>query len=179
MRFARLALLAALAACASHEPLGPTEVFGTLGFTYTGGLSGTFVAAGSLMQSDPDDWVAGMRVNHGIDIRAQIPRGGAAIDIVVVVIPRLTAGSSTITATCTSGTCADVIATFGQSTSTAAFLRGCFLESGTITITAISDTRASGAFEGTGTCLDEAGGASSFVVTGGQFDVLFVASQLD
>jgi hypothetical protein len=51
----------------------------------------------------------------------------------------------------------------------------CYLEAGTIAVTAISSTRMTGTFQGTGTCLAGENNASSdFSISNGTFDVAVV-----
>lgn len=109
-------------------------------------------------------------------VSANLPKSGNLHDQVVILIPRLDPGSSTVSVSCDPevDTCADLLFEIGLSGNEQTFDRFCFLESGTLTISTISTisaTRATGSFSGNGQCLTQSNSLSSFSVSGGTFDV--------
>lgn len=104
-------------------------------------------------------------------VTANLPKAGNLHDQVVIIIPRLDPGSSTVSVNCTANTCAElgfIVAATGSETS---FDRLCVFESGTLTIATLSASRATGSFSGNGVCETQGGTGSLFAVTGGSFNV--------
>lgn len=185
MQLRRAALILAsiplLVSCSSDKGTGPGDLEGLLEFLFSGMTSGSFSAQGSLTSttnpSTTASWAAGYRDEQegALVVEAVKPQSGGTYDLVAITIPRLTTGSSTIDINCTTS-CAAVIVLFRQNDSTQDFQFLCGLESGTLTISSISSTRAAGTFSGSGTCFDASFTQGSFSVTGGTFDVVLVSS---
>ena len=167
--------LAALVGC-SGSPGPDLDVSGTLAFSYSGGVSGTFSASGPFVL-DPAaaDYAVGGRDGASIVIAASRPRTAMTHDVVSMVIPRLTSGSSIVDDTCLSFECAGLLLTLGESNDDGfGFLQACHLTVGTLTIATIGDERATGTFSGTGECSSSTNATTAFEVTDGTFDVALV-----
>jgi hypothetical protein len=173
------ASLALLIGCSS-DAVSPSALSGTLAFSYSGGSSGTFSATGALSAgTSATGYAVGGRdqTNTGTVVLASFPRTATTSDIVSLFIPRLTSGSSTVDVACVTTTCAGLSVTFGSANAGGgSFVQLCFLTTGTLTITTISSSRATGTFSGTGDCFSQTalGTTSAFTVTGGTFDVAIV-----
>lgn len=182
-----LAALAALALSVSCSD-GPNEptlnASGSVAFSYNGGTlvtAGSYSANGGLPTSQTtqatQQWAAGFRDtenNNNIGVVASVPRANNRFDMAMLVFDRSTSGSSTINANCSAATCAALIVMYNISeSSTATGEVMCGLETGTMTLTTVSATRATGSFSGTGTCilLDDFTTESTFSVSNGTFDV--------
>lgn len=190
VRLARTAalplLLAALAACGDSD--GPTESSGPsiIRFSYTGSgpegsVQGTYEAKGdpSLAGAQlTQTFALGQRVSSESTFRVLSNVAHPAqqtADFAGVVIPRLDAGSAAIDGICPGEVCPGV--SLALEVSTAGVFDqakySCYLDSGSIRLTSISEGRAKGTFSGTGGCLGQEGTADldQFVITGGTFDV--------
>jgi hypothetical protein len=153
-------------------------------FGFTGSLlgNGSYSASGTLTSpSNPPsnaNWAAGEKDESGptTTIHAlQTHSGGATIDEFLMTIPRTTTGSSTVDIDCSSN-CADMLVFFGFNTTTGTTQFICGLESGTLSISSISESRVSGTFSGSGSCLDDNfADAGTFAVTNGTFNVALVS----
>jgi hypothetical protein len=150
------------------DSTSPGSVSGSLSFTHSGAISGTFNASGSVLVADPEavQWAAASRdnTNDGIDISARIPRASNTNDNILIFFPQQTTGSVD------AGTEAIVIIGFGVNESGSATWL-CGLDAGTVTVATISSTRVTGTFSGTGDCIASGGGAAAFTVTNGSFNV--------
>jgi hypothetical protein len=164
--------LAVLVGC-SGTPGPDLEVSGTLAFTYSGGGSGTFNASGPLtLDPAAGEFAVGGRHGAGLVITASRPRTTLTHDVVSMVIPRLTNGSSTVDAACLSFDCAGLLLTLGEANDDGLdFLEFCNVTAGTLTIATITDQRATGSFSGTGECVSSTNTTTAFEVTDGTFDV--------
>jgi len=176
MEFRQAVLISAVSlfagACGDN---GPSSLSGSLAFGYSGGVTGNFSASGAIPLTglETATWAAGERdaANQVLDVVASAPRNSTSHDLVGVSIARLTVGSSTIT-TCNSNVCTGMTLIVSASNTTSGYDTACYLTTGTVTISSISSTRATGTFSGTGECQAlSGGGPSSFTVTGGTFDV--------
>jgi hypothetical protein len=173
-----LAALAALVGCSPDavSPSAANSLIGTLAFSYSGGIAGTFSASG--VASNPiaaaGPWATGLRdsANVTIDVVASLPRSVTTRDIVIMSIPRLTTGSSTVDVNCVGTACASFIVDFGSAnTGEGTFVQLCVLTTGTLALTTVSSSRATGTFSGTGDCFSPTIVTTAFTVTGGTFDV--------
>lgn len=176
MTIRRLFLAGAIACTtASCEDGGPLNLNGSIAFSHSGAVSGSFDATGRVpfLDVNSNAWAAGSRDDQNGLVAAVglVPRASDRFDMVALSIPRLTPGSSTITANCTGQQCAVASVDFSLSDSDADFSHICLLTSGTIAISSISDNRVSGSFSGSGVCTNASNQTQSFTVSGGTFDV--------
>jgi hypothetical protein len=181
VRFKPLVLVASLALLPGcKDSSGPSGLNGTLSFSYSGALTGNFSASGQFnpVNMETVSWAAGERdeANGILFVGAAVPRNATSHDILGIEIERLTPGTATIAANCNTN-CAFVALIFGNDNTGSSFLLGCDIETGTVTITEISTTRARGTFSGNGTCFPPAGGnPQAFAVANGAFDVALVST---
>lgn len=182
MRLTRVLLattFAGLASCSdSSSPNGAAS--GTVAFTFTGGGGGSYNVTGAIPVNQASlyttAWAAGERIdaNGTVEVLSIRPQTASTFDEVYIGIPRTTAGNSAIDVNCTAAACTEVLFLIGTNASGSQFQFLCTLESGTVTITSISSTRAAGTFGGTGSCSSSSG-TQAFTVTGGSFDVPLVS----
>jgi hypothetical protein len=177
------ASLAVLVGCSSDaaSPAAVNPLSGTLAFSYSGGISGTFSASGAISAgtSLTGTYAVGARdqTNTGTLVVASLPRSTTTSDIVAMQIPMLTSGSSTVDVNCVATVCAYFVVLFGNADSGAGtYVQACTLTTGTLAIATISSSRATGTFSGTGECLSPTFAVSAFTVTGGTFDVAIIAA---
>jgi hypothetical protein len=167
-----------LVACSEATAPAPLE---GLAFSYAGGLAGTFSAGGEFDSTGTKPWAGAWRLEGTpfLVIAAVSPRSGSTHDVVGLILPRTTPGTSTISTVCPTDGCADLFATFGRENAGGGdgFLQGCHLVSGSVTIASITETRVTGSFTGTGACFSNSDGESSFSVTGGVFDLPLMSSE--
>lgn len=176
------ASLALLACGGGDKTTGPnnTGASGSVSFSFSGGTSGNFNASGAINSTTSADfsraWAAGVKdASAGtVEIAATTPKAGSTHDLVTMIIPRTTTGSSTIVSSCSGQNCAAIAVLFGSQINGSGFSFICDVESGTITIASISNTKVTGSFSGTGHCFTSAGAQSNFTVTNGSFDVPLV-----
>jgi hypothetical protein len=169
-----------LLACDSTEP----NVSGSVSFTYTGAGGGTFSAAGDVPSfnapSTSSSWAVGYTDAGETYVVASRPRTGGLTDLAVLRIQRTTTGSEPIDPACDvdgSAACSGLMFSlnFNGNGDTGDFF--CFLSSGTVVVTEISEGRIKGTFSGSGSCTAGAGGTpAAFAVTGGSFDVARVTA---
>lgn len=181
MKHSRLLLLGAVALLASCEDAsGPDGLFaGTMTFNFTGAGGGTFNVTGGIPLSEDNlfrqDWAIGARddAEGTLGLTAVRAQGGGNFDQVVITIPRLTAGSANIEASCTDTGCAALGFILGShEDDLLSFEQSCVLTAGTLTIATISSSRATGSFSGFGICTDGDGADTDFTVSSGTFDVV-------
>jgi hypothetical protein len=169
-------LLSLVVLACSDAPSQPDIAEGTTAFAYSGAIAGTFGGTG--VRNDASHiWHYASR-HDSIDVvivNAGQPNGSERADYLTLWISRLTPGTVVVDAAAAIEYGASIVMRFGQSTSDGppSFLWSCVAENGTITIDAISESRVSGTFSGTGTCTDMSGASSPFSMTGGTFDVPF------
>lgn len=183
-----MAALALLGAC-GDDPTGTNAtVSGSAQFNYIGGGGGSFNANGavSALASQQTiystNWATGWRENSltSINVAANVPAGASTSNFFGLIIGRQSVGSSNIDVSCTSTNpaCTEAFFVIGAAQNGVDFQFYCALESGTVTITAISNDNAQGTFAGSGTCTS--GGSSSsqtdFTITGGSFNVPLVVT---
>lgn len=173
-----LPLAVLFAAC--HNPSGPGEAEdeSRITITYTGGVSGTYAAEGDPgLTSSPgtQTFAIGHRYQEGwFEVISYSQRGGSRYDLATVTVPGVVVGQSVaIDRLCAEDVCADVTVALdlGQTNGSVA-THTCRLETGTIRVTALSATRASGTMSGIGSCNPGDGGDRvPFRITAGTFDV--------
>lgn len=183
-RFLLVAGVSLLASCGDSS--GPTSgQSGTLSFTYSGGVSGSYSASGAIpsnqAQFNTTTWSAGFKdePNQSLVVESVATRAGGRFDLVVLSIDRLVNGSSTVDVNCdpdVDDACTGIVVFFGVDNNTFDSQFLCGLETGQLTLTSISETRAQGTFSGSGACLDENFVESAFTVSGGSFDVALVSN---
>jgi hypothetical protein len=176
-------LFALLASCSDSNDPDNLIASGTVEFSYSGAPGGTYDVTGAVpisqSQAFTTSWAAGARDddNDVLDVVSVRARGSGLFDDVFISIPRVTPGNVTVSSSCTAEYCAEMAFTIGASTSSAVdFEHFCELESGTLTITSISSTRATGTFSGIGVCFDDQINESNFAVSGGSFDVALTSN---
>jgi hypothetical protein len=187
-----LAFGVALAGCS--DDLLPADPLGSLSFTYTGAgaaTATTYSASGTIPATVNNGtnsslgtvpWAAGSvdQTSNFTIIGASVPKTSTTWDLTQVVATRTTVGTSPIAANCDDPEvmdCTGVMVFFGLNPNGDTFTRFCALSTGSVTISAISSTKITGTFSGTGTCFTPAGITSNFTVTNGIFDVL-ITNQL-
>ena len=155
-----------------------------MSFSFTGAGNGTYSASGVVPANQnaqvTTDWATGFRdvsENSFVLISVQ-PTSGGVFNQVLINIPRLTTGSATVDVNCDSSTdnCAELAFLVGTNATGSTFQFLCGLETGTLTISTMTNTRATGTFSGTGTCFDDEANETSFAVSNGNFDVAFVST---
>ena len=164
------------------EPAPPEEVEPTVSFTYSGARSGTYRVEGEVpldaeRQPQHGTWAAALQID-GEDPGITAARADTApiADVFLIALHNITEpGSYSLTpepqcqlATATS--CATGLFVFGfdwegERNPDAAF----YLESGTVTVTAVDDERIRGTFQASGPSLFRGGGTIS--LASGTFDV--------
>ena len=183
-RIGLVAALAMLAACGSDSGTNPIDanISGSVSFNYTGGGNGSFSATGAItsaaLASSPytTTWAAGFKdsTDNSTNIAANIPKGSNTSDFAVITTNGQTASTYNVNVNCNGSNttaCNSVTLLTGQSANATTFTYLCSLTNGTITISSISNTKATGTFSGTGTCLTSTGASSAWVVTNGSFNV--------
>lgn len=170
----RAAGFAVLVGCS--DSTGTSGLSGTLTFSYSGDLSGSFSATGSIPLSGENTapWAVGGRddTDGAVVALASQPQSGGTYNYVIVVVPRTTVGNANIDVNCSpSATCAAVLFDIGVNDNTGTSQQTCFLDAGTVAITSISGSRAQGTFSGTGTCVSSTNVQTVINITGGAFNV--------
>lgn len=185
-RLIAAASVLALTACGDDN--GPTTITGlngALSFTYTGAGGGTFNVSGQMptIQANlgNNDWAAGHRdtPHSGFGVAGARTRGGGRYDLMGLFIHRLTVGTATIDPNCDSETtnCSVAVLIINHSEADENFDFICFLGTGSLAVTEISDSRIKGTFAGSGSCFNPSfSSESDFTVSGGTFDVPLVTS---
>lgn len=175
-----------LAAC-GDDPTGTNAaVSGSVSFSYTGGGGGSYSASGAISSVASQQtihtttWATGFRDNPttSINVAANVPQSGSLANYFFITVGRQTVGSSTIDVNCSTDNpaCTDVVLVVGSNQAGTSFQFFCQLESGTVTITSISNDNVQGTFSGSGTCFTPAAVESAFTVTSGSFNVPLVAT---
>jgi hypothetical protein len=175
IRFALAALVGALAGCGS-DTTEPTSQPGTLSFSYSGMVNGTFSTEGSMPAEnwDTQHWAAGVKDTDAgsIEVVGIKVRTNGLLDEAFVVFELLAPGSASIEDPIEPAT-VDIELGVDESGATDGFEHMCSLTAGTVTVTAISSTRVAGTFSGTGTCSTSSE-QGSISITNGKFDVALV-----
>ena len=177
-RVLALAAFAFVVSCGDSN--GPSGNSGTASFNYSGAITGSFEAEGAppVLQPEGAEFAAGFRSDQDqvVGVVAVVPRNSTNSDVLIIQIPRLTAGSSTILDTCTADNCAAVLFSYNANNDSGEAQWSCGLLSGTITITSITSDRVEGTFSGTGECLGTGPTPSAFTITNGSFDVRLLSN---
>jgi hypothetical protein len=176
-RYSLLAAALALVASCGDSGTENNNLSGSVNFTYSGAISGSFAASGALpviTSLETQQWAVGARdeANGEIIVEALKPRTSTSHDVAVLFIPRLTVGSSSVD--CPQTTCAGGFFDFDVNNSTGDSQQTCFLATGTLTISTITSSRVTGTFSGTGSCVDASQNIAAFSVNSGTFDVALV-----
>ena len=181
-RLLAAATLALFVGC--KDSTAPANPEGSFSFTYSGGISGDFDVTGAMPSTpgaqETSSWAAGEVVaggtNAGIYVVAMTPRTSTTHDFVVLIANRTNAGAATIDFdNCTAAVCSTVDFVFGIANGNGTgFLQICYLQTGTITITEVTETHLRGTFSGAGTCTAPSQTETSLTVTNGTFDVPIV-----
>jgi hypothetical protein len=174
MRYMRAVLIALAVVGCANDVTSPAPSVEGLAFNYSGGMSGTFSANGEPDTTGTRAWAGAWEIEGTplLILSALLPRTATTHDVVGILVPRTTPGTSTIATICPPEGCADLFVTFGRQNGGNDYLQGCHIVSGTVTIATISEARVTGSFTGTGVCFNNAGGESTFNVTSGAFDVV-------
>lgn len=183
-RSALVATLSLLAACGGDSVTSPIDaaLSGTVAFNFTGGGGGSFGATGAItsaaLASSPftTTWAAGYKdaTDKTTNIAANVPKSATTSDFVAITFNGQTASTGNISPSCidsSTTTCNAVGLLLGHSSSGSTFTSFCALMSGSITLSSISSTNATGSFSGSGTCVTATGTSSAWVVTNGTFNV--------
>ncbi|MDQ2668728.1 MAG: hypothetical protein M3Z05_22430 [Gemmatimonadota bacterium] len=192
MSYKRIAIVAALAllsACGSDSVTNTVNdaTSGSLSFNYTGGGGGSFSATGAItsaaLASSPytTTWAAGFKdaTDNSTNMAANITRTATTSDVAVISVKGQATGTFSIDVNCVAtgtSTCNDVVFITGQSASGQTFNNACTLTAGSIMISALTSTRATGTFSGSGTCASSTGVETAWVVTNGAFSVPLLAN---
>jgi hypothetical protein len=177
-----LVLAATLAGCNESTEPETVGISGSLSFSYTGAGAATatqYSATGAIpsnfgLSNGTQAWAAGGidAANNATIVYAFVPKGGNTWDQSFIKIDRTTAGTSTISASCTANNCTEIGVWFGMNQNGTNYTYICTLTSGTVNISAISATTASGTFSGSGTCaVSGSTTPTSFTITNGSFNV--------
>ena len=173
-RMIAVASLVVLSGCGG-KATGIVDLNGLVTFTYSGGgLSGTYSANGAMPASATgvDDWAASDKGTGTVFTTSMQPRSATTHDMSIITIRRQSVGTETLTSGCSTN-CSRLYIMFGAPNTGASnlFLQECTMTVGSITVSAISASRVSGTFSGTGTCTSAFGGSpTTFTVTNGSFD---------
>lgn len=174
---AALPLALCFAACDSPSDPGETDE-SRITLSYTGGVTGTFTAAG-----DPDRGAVPAAQTFAIghrystegwfEVIAYSQAAGDRFNAATVTAPLTGVGSVDIDRLCADDHCPDVGIGLGIGRANGSVAEHtCHLDEGTIRITAMSETRASGTVSGSGFCNPgDGGGQVPFQITSGSFDV--------
>lgn len=173
-----LPLAAVLAACES--PSGTLVTNGgsgnTVSLAYTGGVTGSFAVSGTFNSTAAPNTqtfaFSSVDADGTLEVVAYRQLGGNRFDLATITVPDAAVGDVAVDV-CPGETCASVSLSLdvGQATGSIA-TNSCRVETGTISITALSGTRATGTVSGTGVCLPGTGLASiPFQLTSGSFNV--------
>jgi hypothetical protein len=173
---AALPLAVLFAACSDPSGPGETEDESRVALSYTGGLAGTFAAAGDYALGtvpNTQTFALASRTADGtLEVSAYSQRGGARFDIASITIPDAAVGQRAVEH-CPGETCNSVSLglDLGQVHGSQA-AQSCQLRTGTIRVSALSATRVSGTVSGSGFCFPRDGGDNvPFQITSGSFDV--------
>ncbi len=177
---ALITLLAFVASC-SDDPNEPTGTEGTFSFTFGGEVvSGSYSASGSFPAGAgaETEWAVGFVDNAqgAVGAFAVIPKPNNRSDVAIIAIDRLTVGSESVSGECDpeAEECAGTgFAVMFNASDDGSDSDGtiCGLISGTVALTGVSNSRITGTFSGTGTCVETGGAEGTFTVSNGTFNV--------
>jgi hypothetical protein len=170
------AMSLALGCGGGDSPTETTDQSGTVSFTYSGAVSGSYTATGAIQVTGTvpqyGNFAVGFWEDQWFEVLAHRagthPRG----DLFTLNVENISGpGSFTIRRDCTNN-CAWVELVPNFNWNTFAFERVCELESGSVQVTAINNQRAQGSFSGQGSCYDMADNRQgSFSISNGSFNI--------
>ncbi len=182
-------LVLGLAACGDGPNDPKLEEDSSVSFSYHGPISGSFHAEGFPDISKPplqQTYALGHRYRNpnAIEVSGILQRPGGMVDGVDIRIPRHAPGSSTIDSNACrwwDDGCPNVFLFLElRNVNGAQAKYSCRLETGTIRLTSVSETRAEGEFSGTGQCSERSGVPGEIIdheglnITNGRFEVNLV-----
>lgn len=175
-----LGFVLSLAACGadSDDGFGPDNGgtgSGSLSFTYAGdGGNGSFQASGAAPTNNSlGTWAGGARVSDEGEttvLVTAVTKSGSDYDMIGIQLDGNAPGTYDMGGNCETN-CAYAVAAFGITSWTDSGERACFIDEGTVTVTALSATEARGTFSGKGSCMTDEEFDEPFQVSGGTFDV--------
>lgn len=182
MAAALAAVTVAAAACKDSTGIAPPTA-GSLAFSYTGALSGSYSASGLLTRHNDSSFVkqsfaSGLTLTNGgrpyVGMISFAPTAASTGDEVIFLFPSVAAGQTlTFTETCVTAGCSLGLIAFHADPDLVNDGSDPFLfTTGTIHVNTFSNGRISGTFSGT--AVDSVG-TRTITVTGGTFDVPVVA----
>lgn len=174
------ALLLPLVACSGEDdPIAPNKV-GSLSFSYSGDISGTFSVSGEANIDDndyPQNAFAVAQAEGGeVSIAGIRPTQRPKFDFFGIELADVAAPRTIqVCALPTGGACPVIFFLLGANSDTEAVDQAYVFTSGSVVISGISAERVRGSFSGTAVLLNLATGqpnlARTITVTNGQFDV--------
>jgi hypothetical protein len=173
-----LVLLLPLTACGKDDPVGP-DPKGTLSFTYSGDISGTFSASGEPKPDAGDfpqtEFAAAQAENGNVLIIGLRPTQQPKFDYFGIALEGVTSPKTVqVCAQPTGGACPAVFYLRGFNGNGDTFDQAYVFTSGSVTISEINAERVRGSFQGTAIFISGSGQPSfgrTITVTNGQFDV--------
>ena len=176
-----LAVLSVASACGDDGPNDPSNLSGSMAFSFTGAGGGTFNVSGAAPALSANigstNWAAGTRDDgaNQVGVIGVRTRSGNRYDMMILGISRVTVGSASVQSDCDPDlgeNCSGFVFFTNVADTDEDFDFLCVATTGTMAISSITDERAQGTFTGGGTCVNGTTGAtSSFAVTGGSFDI--------
>lgn len=184
MRIISIAAICATGVIACGESTSPDD--STLSFTYTGATATnatTFSATGTIPPGLSESnsvgttaWAAGA-VEPGANasfVAGVVPRTATTWDFTAIAINRKTVGTSSIEESCDTETatdCTGVAVFFNFQGNGDTYQYFCILVTGSVSITAVSDSHIAGTFSGNGSCFNSLDVETPFTITDGAFNV--------
>jgi hypothetical protein len=172
-----LALLLPLAACGNDDPTGPSKV-GSLSFTYSGDISGTFAVSGEANPDDGDfprnEFAAAQVENGEVFIFGVRPTQQPKFDYFGIALEGVTGPRTIQVCPLPAENCPAVFFLRGFNGNGDTFDQAYVFVSGSVTISHMSAERVRGSFQGTAIFISGAGQpdfSRTITVTNGQFDV--------
>jgi hypothetical protein len=184
LRIISIAAICAAGVIACGESTSPDD--STLSFTYTGATATnatTFSATGTIPPGLSESnsvgttaWAAGAvePAANASFVIGVVPKTSTTWDFAAIAIDRKTVGTSSIDVNCDTETATDctgvaVFFNFQGDGDTYQYL--CVLATGSVSITAVSDTHIAGTFSGSGSCFNALDAETPFTITNGAFNV--------
>ncbi|HYC50900.1 MAG TPA: hypothetical protein VEB19_07330 [Gemmatimonadaceae bacterium] len=193
MPLARVTLLCSILAISigcsgGTEPGGGSiTTSGTVAYGFTGLGPDSWNVTGAVPANDAEQrrgtWSAAHRDNSAAVVTVISTRPSSALnhhDQTLISIPSLTTGTHTVDITACdqiNEDCPMIELFYGHQNTGVLFQNYCYVHSGSIAITSITDSRVMGTFSGTGRCYGSGGfDMGDFVVTNGTFDVGYLSA---
>lgn len=189
-----MGLILSAAACGDDSGTGPggnTGENGSVSFAATGGVQGNFNASGrpDIEDGGPAErgtWAAGVRAPEGLGVLGFKSRSASRADYFILAATATQTGTYEIDTDCLAedGNCTGVMMLYNAPVDSAGIGTMCVLESGSVKVTQLTNTRAKGTFSGEGWCLDEdaaqeGGEPEAWEISNGAFDVGLLAADGD